>query len=240
MIEIKKNTEPIELRTLREQAARDGISPEEAYKRLQCNSELKKKVKDSLITEQGKLCAYCMCRIPRNDVAVEIAPITIEHFIPRNPEDGRDVGQGLDYNNLLAVCHGNRGPKGTRHENDLTCDAHRKNTEFMKINPCDPETLQTITYTLDGKIDATDIEVRKDLVDTLNLNCPTSPLISERKAALDGLIEEICTIEDEEGLRTYCGEILDSFQNETGEKTPYVGILIWYLRQLVSPVDADR
>ena len=223
MIEIKKNTEPIELRTLRE---------------LQRNSELKKKVKDSLITEQGKLCAYCMCRIPRNDVAVEIAPITIEHFIPRNPEDGRDIGQGLDYNNLLAVCHGNRGPKGTRHEND--CDAHRKNTEFMKINPCDPETLQTITYTLDGKIDATDIDVRKDLVDTLNLNCQTSPLISERKAALDGLIEEICTIEDEEGLRTFCGEILDSFQNETGEKTPYVGILIWYLRQLVAPVDADR
>ena len=128
----------------------------------------------------------------------------------------------------------------TRHENDLTCDAHRKNTEFMKINPCDPETLQTITYTLDGKIDATDIDVRKDLVDTLNLNCQTSPLISERKAALDGLIEEICTIEDEEGLRTFCGEILDSFQNETGEKTPYVGILIWYLRQLVAPVDADR
>lgn len=110
----------------------------------------------------------------------------------------------------------------------------------MKINPCDPETLQTITYTLDGKIDATDIDVRKDLVDTLNLNCQTSPLISERKAALDGLIEEICTIEDEEGLRTFCGEILDSFQNETGEKTPYVGILIWYLRQLVAPVDADR
>ena len=94
MIEIKKNTEPIELRTLREQAARDGLSPEDAYKRLQRNSELKKKVKDSLITEQGKLCAYCMCRIPRNDVAVEIAPITIEHFIPRNPEDGRDIGQG--------------------------------------------------------------------------------------------------------------------------------------------------
>lgn len=93
MIEIKKNTEPIELRTLREQAARDGLSPEDAYKRLQRNSELKKKVKDSLITEQGKLCAYCMCRIPRNDVAVEIAPITIEHFIPRNPEDGRDIGQ---------------------------------------------------------------------------------------------------------------------------------------------------
>ena len=76
-----------------------------------------------------------------------------------NPEDGRDIGQGLDYNNLLAVCNGNRAARGTRRKNDLTCDAHRENEEFIKINPCKPETLETIFYSLDGKIDATDADL---------------------------------------------------------------------------------
>lgn len=232
MIEIKKGLEPEGLRSLREQAAVDGLSPNEAYKRLNNNPQLKRKVKRALVKEQGKLCAYCMCRIPRNDVEVKITPITIEHFIPRDPEDGRDVGQGLDYNNLLAVCHGNRGAKGTREIKDLTCDAHRGNTEFKKINPCRAETLQSIFYTLDGKIDATDTEVKKDLVDTLNLNCSTAPLVAERKAALEGLIEELGKLEEEK-IIPYCEEILERFQNEENERTPYVGILIWYLQSIV-------
>ena len=66
---------------------------------------------------------------------------------------------GLDYNNLLAVCNGNRAARGTRRKNDLTCDAHRENEEFIKINPCKPETLETIFYSLDGKIDATDADL---------------------------------------------------------------------------------
>lgn len=233
MIEIKKGAEPDELRSLRVQTEQEGLSPQEAYNKLNSNLQLKRKVKKSLVKEQGKLCAYCMCRIPRNDADVKITPITIEHYIPRNPEDGRDVGQGLDYNNLLAVCHGNRGRSGTREKKDLTCDAHRENVEFKKINPCKPETLQSITYTLDGKIDATDIEVKKDLIETLNLNCPTASLIEERKAALDGLIEEIGEIE-EENIETYCEEVLESFQNEKDEKTPYVGILVWYLQSMVN------
>lgn len=232
MIEIKKGVEPEGLQALRVRAKNEGLSPEEAYIKLNQNSQLKEKVKKSLINEQGKLCAYCMCRIPRSDVDVKIAPITIEHFIPRNPEDGRDVGQGLDYNNLLAVCHGNRGTKGTRKIKDLTCDAHRENIEFKKVNPCKPETLQSIIYTLEGKIDATDIEVKKDLIETLNLNCPTAPLIAERKAALDGLIEDMGELE-EENLQTYCEQMLENFQNEGDEKTPYVGILIWYLQSMI-------
>lgn len=46
-------------------------------------------------------------------------------------------------------------------------------------------------YTMDGKIGATNPDVEFDLVDTLNLNCALSPIISERKAALDALIADI-------------------------------------------------
>ena len=58
-------------------------------------------------------------------------------------------------------------------------------------------------------------------------------MIEERKAALDGLIEEIGEIE-EENIETYCEEVLESFQNEKDEKTPYVGILVWYLQSMVN------
>lgn len=74
--------------------------------------------------------------------------------------------------------------------------------------------------------------MKKDLIETLNLNCPTAPLIAERKAALDGLIEDMGELE-EENLQTYCEEMLENFQNEEDEKTPYVGILIWYLQSMI-------
>lgn len=162
---------------------------------------------------------------------------TIEHFIPVEPKDGRDVGQALDYDNLFAVCHGNvkkrlKGVRRVRTEDDLTCDKHRKNTEFRKINPCKKETLQSIFYTLDGRIDASDPDVQFDLVNTLNLNCASSPLITERKAALDALIHEIGKV-DTEYLHTYCAEMLNAFLEEGDPKTPYVGVLIWYLQTMV-------
>ena len=224
MIPIKKGSEPSELTKLREENA--GLSPKEAYEQLR--NPLKKKVRQQLVDEQGGLCAYCMCRIPRLD-APAWPGIVIEHIVPRNPADGRDIGQGLDYNNLLAVCHGNRGPSGTREFADLTCDAHRKNTEFRKVNPCCPETLQSIFYHLDGRIDASDPDVRFDLVDTLNLNSLNAPILNERKAALDSLFEDLGAIEAKD-LMEYCEILLNTFSIETNPKTPYVGILIWYLQ----------
>ncbi len=119
-----------------------------------------------------------------------ITPIIVEHMVARSPGDGRNIGQGLDYHNFVAVCHGNRGPHGSRTISDLTCDGHKGNAEFRKVNPCRPETLTSITYTSDGKIDA-----------------------------------------------AYCSGILKGFQAETNSKTPYVGILIWYLESMMSAMD---
>ena len=144
MIAIQKKAEPAELAELRHQAERLMLSPEEAYDTLK--NPLKAMVRDSLVDEQGQLCAYCMCRIPRTDIDPGIAPIVIEHMDPRNSADHRDAGQGLDYNNFVAVCHGNRGAHGTKNKTDLICDAHKDNLEFRKVNPCKPETLQSIFY----------------------------------------------------------------------------------------------
>lgn len=235
MIAIQKKTEPLKLYQFRQKPEIRKLSSNDAYKKMK--GKLKKEVLANLVEEQGDLCAYCMCRIPCKDVEAEISPITIEHFIPRNPVDGREVGQGLDYNNMLAVCHGNKASKGKRNFIDLTCDAHRENTEFRKVNPCRPETLTSIFYTTDGKIDAKDSDVRFNLVDTLNLNCPSSPLVEERKATLDSLIDELDHVSEMEFL-DYCKLLLKEFQEETGKKTPYVGILIWYLKTTIEALES--
>lgn len=236
MIAIQKGSEPEGLAQLRQKAIDEELSPKESYALLK--NPLKGQVRDRLVEEQGQICAYCMCRIPRQDVNPVITPIIMEHMVPRSPDNGRNMGQGLDYYNLVAVCHGNRGPHGSRTISELTCDGHKGNDEFKKVNPCRPETLSSITYTLDGKIDAMDPDVQFDLIHTLNLNCASSPLIAERKAALESLINEMDLVSDED-LSAYCSDILKSFQAETNPKTPYAGILIWYLQSMVSAMDCS-
>lgn len=230
MIPIKKGEEPERLALLHQREIDENLTPEQAYKKLR--RRLKSQVRHSLVVEQGGLCAYCMCRIPGEGLPEGISPIVIEHFIPRNPEIGCNEGLGLDYNNLLAVCHGNRAPKGCRFYDDLTCDAHRGNTNFRKVNPCKPETLKSIYYELDGRISATDPDVRYDLTVTLNLNCPSSPLVKEREAMLNQLITYLGMVPEDE-LMDQCRLYLDHFLSETYPKTPYVGILIWYLKSML-------
>lgn len=230
MIAIQKNAEPDGLTRLRERTVTAGLSPDAAYKKLK--NPLKSEVRNSLVTEQSGLCAYCMCRIPRIGVDPHITPIIIDHMTARNLATGLNTGQGLDYNNFVATCNGNKASRGKRTFADLTCDAHKGDIEFRKVNPCKQETLVSILYTLEGGIDAADQDVKSDLIDTLNLNCHSSPLIGERKSALDNLIADI-GIADEGDLLQYCTDILESFYTETPPRTPYVGILIWYLNTMI-------
>lgn len=236
MIEVKKGSEPEELKNLRKKCQEEKLSPKESFRRLQ--NPLKRQVLECLKRDQGQLCVYCMSKIPREKKEPGIPGQMIEHFIPLDPEDGHDVGQGLDYQNLFAVCHGNtkwheKGARRTNLKDDLTCDKHRGNLEFRKIDPCRKETLKTIFYTMDGKIGATDPDVEFDLVDTLNLNCASSPIISERKAALDSLIADIELGRSQgENLHTYCIDRLKKLSDKQNPKTPYVVILTWYLRSM--------
>lgn len=236
MIPITKGSPPQALIDLKNRADTRHLSPEEAYRTLK--NPLKRNVLKQLIEEQGHLCAYCMCSIPRKDLDAQITAITIEHIIPENLQDTRNVGQGLDYLNFLAVCNGNTASKGTRKLWDLTCDSSKGNKEFKKINPCIPETLSTIFYTYDGKISATDPDVRYDIEkNILNLNCPNSPLIMGRKEVLSKLLEDMALLEDTGELLQYCRERLNVFINESGKKTEYVGILIWYLKDTISKLE---
>lgn len=227
MIWIQKKREPRELTEYRqlphasyqdmhgaptEKTAPDG-SPEDVYS----------VVLDSLMQEQGYICAYCMRRIPESD-AKRAVNATIEHISPQSVEPG----QALDYRNMLAVCSGNRDAQSNRNK---TCDAHRGNTPLY-VNPLKPDTLATIQYKRDGTIYSNDARVQHDLNDALNLNsdCDKRRLKENRKKALQALLNYIKRKYPTGNIQAYCKRELECLQNEA-VKMEYVGILLYWLKK---------
>ena len=219
MIEIKKGREPKELVEYRQ-------LPDASYENM--DSHLKNIVLDHLLHEQGHLCAYCMRRIPeKRKLPIGVQGATIEHWFPRNPDSGEDYGQGLDYRNMLAVCSGNRG---CGDERNLTYDAKRGNDK-LTVNPCNSETLHSITYSHNGKIKSTDTRIDEDLNERLNLNSEVVSLPENRKQVLDALIMNIKEKHPAGDIKPYCRRKLEQIKSMDDDKIPFVGILIWWLEK---------
>ena len=239
MLLIQKKEPPAELVELKNEAARRGLSPKEAYKLL--HNPLKGQVTAQLMEEQGHLCAYCMRRIPDERVpSKDIADVSIEHWLARDPKSGEDRGQGLDYSNFLAVCSGNCGPKGQRNKRDLTCDAKRGNRD-LTINPLDPDTLKSIFYRANGEIATSDPSYEDDLLVKLNLNCVSTGVMLPlaRKNVLDSVQADVIQNSTEENRVQYCQHILNCFESESDPKTPYIGIAIWWLRTYIKDMSGN-
>ena len=221
MIEIRKGREPDKLLRYRQQ---EGASYE------QMDKDVKDDLLNKLMEEQGHICAYCMRRIPeRRKLPLGVPSATIEHWFPRNPESKEDIGQGLNYRNMFAVCSGNRG---CGNEAELTCDARRGN-EPIKVNPCDAETLQGITYTSSGIIQSSDPVIDEDINARLNLNCDLLSLPENRKQVLQTLIDDVrrkCGTGD---ISLYCKRKLEKIRATSDPQMPYVGIMIWWLEKHV-------
>ena len=236
MIKISKSQSPKALEDLRISAVEKGLNAGEAYNTLQ--NPLKSEVKELLMREQGHLCAYCMRRIPDERKLPEGVPnVIIEHWTPRNPLSFDGVAGALDYTNMLAVCSGNQGDRTSKRKSRLTCDAKRDN-RLLKVNPLDQSTLDTIYYEVSGKIKSSDIKIDNDLDVILNLNCQvdTVRLPESRKQAVAAIEENIAMLDDEEIL-TYSKRILANFENETDPKTPYIGIIIWWLKDFIKSME---
>lgn len=238
MIEIKKRTAPRELAQLEKRLIKRGLTAKQEYDILNGNTQLKRQVRESLMKEQGHICAYCMRKIPdERPVIGSIPRVRIEHWIARNQkghEEDKGTGLGVAYSNLLAVCSGGEVPRGTKRGNQTTCDVRRGNTA-IKVDPLNPSTLSTIYYKNNGQIAATDPEINKDLTETLNLNCiKYSNLPEGRKKVLEPIQEEIYLLESEEKRKNRCKELLDMYEEEGAPKTPYCGIIIWWLKNYIN------
>lgn len=221
MIEIKKGKTPKELLQYRQQ---DFSSYEDMP------SDVKKKVINSLLSEQGHLCAYCMSRIDSGEGKHRA---TIEHCIPQAVSTEKER---LDYKNMLAVCWGNRD---AHLNSSKSCDAKRgslpKEQQYMKkLNVFDSRTLAAIGYKSDGTIFSNDTDLDEGLNKRLNLNCEVRRLKECRLQSLCALHREINRkYPNATAPKKYFRELLEYYTRPCEKRTPYIGIIIAWLRKKV-------
>lgn len=223
MIKITKRNEnePRELQQYRLQNSSSSYSS--------MPTDIKKKVLESLIAEQGGLCAYCMCKIDNKGGKRQA---TIEHCEPQSlsPE------KSLDYDNMVAVCNGNRDHHSPE---EKTCDARRGSLSIDKqsmkfLNVFDARKLEVIEYNKgDGTIFSNNLDADEDLNYRLNLNCESRQLKKCRMEALKALMKDIeqkyvnKTIDNK-----HIEDLLTKILNNK-EKIPFCGILIWWLKKKI-------
>lgn len=216
MLYIKKNSEPKQL-------------IDEKRKGLQSYAELtnttKNAIRESLLIEQGFLCAYCMQRI-------NVDNTTIEHYIPQNPRNlSIDESLSIAYSNMLAVCCGNTEIGKHKNENELICDKHRGNKP-LTVNPLDMHSVEKIRYRSDGTIYSDDADIQKDLHETLNLNCEAVLLKQNRKSVLDAVKRNIFNKNKNTLSKRQLENMLTKIQQKRdGKYNPFIGIAIWYLKK---------
>lgn len=208
MRQIIKNREPQELFVYKKQknAIYDGPN----------FTEVKAKIRLSLLSEQGYLCAYCMERI-------DINKMKVEHWACQHGHEDMQ----LDYNNLLGCCLGHEGnsPK------EQTCDT-RKGGDEIKFSPANPEHRinDIIKYDVQGKISSTDDEFDIHLNRYLNLNKDRLKL--NRRTVLEVIQAELSK---KIGSRkaSEIQKIIDFYsnKNESGFFKPYYGVILYYLQR---------
>ncbi len=229
MIPIVKGCEP-EALTEAKRIIRN--TPDATYCYESLRGESKRKLLGALLAEQGHLCAYCMCRI-----GTDGHPATIEHLIPRHPTDSATNGElSLAYHNLVAVCDGRGG---------ATCDKSRGNAP-LTVDPTKRHTLETIYYHRDGRIDAKDESVQRDIQITLGLNNARTNLCANRFESMRAIEKVVSSTFKRRGIennrsakKTICLKILNQFESQTDMKDEYLGAKLFVARKLVSKFDSD-
>ncbi|CAA6805960.1 MAG: TIGR02646 family protein [uncultured Sulfurovum sp.] len=198
----------------------------------------------SLIQEQGSICCYCMQFIDINSHS-SIKP-TIEHYIPQNPEDYKNLEKkkklyhdklGTKYQNMLATCHGN----DKLDPDNKYCDKSKGNQFLKFLNPLDVSAEIVLGYGRDGSIvcldDLKKVEVKKD-IKTLNLNF--QKLKDARKSIIEAVQKSIIIEKKRERNRLKNKFNKDEFkqkelakcQMKNGKFKPYVQVMIYELNKI--------
>ncbi len=214
MIHIVKQNEPKELIALRASGAVE-------YKDLKDNA--KKVVKESLLEEQGYLCAYCMRQIDYLG--------SIEHHHPQSIYDGTNGNEDLrlSYQNFLGVCVGYYNLTPNIHHPDhlkAHCENVRGNKP-LKINPQDKDTIAALKYTNNGKIFSEDAEINTDVTETLSLNLEI--LRQKRLNVWDG-VQKGLSIKGK--THQNVRQQFDKYSNrKDGKRFAYCGIVLYFLQK---------
>ena len=208
MIYIQKKKEPSSFKNYKK-----TITPIPTFDGM--HGDIKNELRNSLLEEQGYICAYCMKRIrdPRK--------IKIEHLQHRNSKNE------LDYHNLLAVCDGemNNGDP-----NRFTCDTRKKDQE-MNISPLNKHDMETIFYNENGRILSTEFQDDLDLI--LNLNDRLGYLIGNRAAVIAPIRKKLISLKSTQEAKTLLLKLQTKYtnRNDQNELSEYNGIILWYINK---------
>jgi len=207
---IRKNLEP---RCLAEHRCRAHAD----YDNLNGKQELR----NSLISEQGGICAYCMQRI-----RAVVGGMKIEHW---RCQDRFPTDQ-LVYGNLLGVCMGGEGsPRTSQH-----CDTYKENTDFCKNPANSAHDVETgIRYLGDGRIKADEELFDREINEVLNLNHPL--LVSNRKAVLKSFQESL-TRTGSFGIASIRKKIKQWSHPDRGNLEPFCMVVVYWLRKKLAKV----
>ena len=228
MIKINKREEPRELASYRLNKklspTYDDMKGAKVSQYIEGGSDknLYDVVLSALVQEQGGICAYCMKRIPQKNI---YPSMTIEHLVPQHKLSEEDK---LKYQNMVAVCNGNRN---SSNNNDKTCDARRAvfpaDNQTLSVNPLDQATLDNITYSENGRICSVDFDKRDCLNNLLNLNHKS--LVESRARALVELQQKVYKDnKNKTASKQYFDKLYKHYVKQE-IKVPYVGILLYWL-----------
>lgn len=175
---------------------------------------VKEAIKQSLLQEQGHLCAYCMARITSDNMKVE-------HWACQSLYPSLQ----LDYSNLLGCCMGAEGSKYV----DQTCDS-RKGNQLIKFNPSKPQDRinSLIKYDGQGTIISIDDEFSIAINKVLNLN--KARLIENRLSILNS-IRKVLSNRPGKRRKTEIKQLLKEYMtaNTQNKLKEYCGLVYYYL-----------
>lgn len=207
MIQIHKNKEPNQWTEYRK-------TPGVKY-------ESKPYLVESLLKEQGYICAYCMRRIPCYDEIKE--KYRIEHIKPRHFHPHLS----LSYKNMVICCPGHIGV------NDH-CD-RKKGDNTISFSPLDKNFIDTICYKVTGIISSSNKKWNSEIENVLNLN--DKVLVEARKTMLNETIKKINEAKPQlqwkkKQINKYLEQYKEMHLDNTKKKYhPYCGIVIYYLQK---------
>lgn len=187
---------------------------------------------ESLLKEQGNICAYCMRRIPHRDklynkdgtnYVLTVEDHRIEHILSRDNHPDKK----LDYNNMVVCCPGHIGDEDH-------CD-RLKGSNDISFSPLDSVFISTLSYKTDGEIVSSDKQYNKEINEVLNLN--TKLLKLNRKQSWEIVVKELVAKNKGKQLnKTQINQFIakySSMHNKDGQMKyiPYCGVVLYNLNK---------
>lgn len=205
---ISKGLEPIELLQYRAQpgAIYDGNN----------FTTVKNRIRETLLSEQDHLCAYCMQRITADSMKVE-------HW---HSQTGYP-GEHLAYGNMLGCCPGNEGSPSR----DQHCDTLKADSD-ISCNPADltHQPRMRIRYAGDGTIRSDNIQFDVEINTILNLNWVR---LKNNRQSVWKAVTQVLSINQGSRTRREVQSLIDrwNLRDADGCLKEYCAVAIYYLEK---------